>query len=616
MRNNLHILFSSTLALFVILNAHTQEVTSDSSKLFDVGSFPKKFENGLNNLSVSGNYRFLANYTSMETQYPEFGTVPGRLFIGDDSQIPQLYMTIGARPSAQTSFSTDLFLWTPLSGSTADYAKGLNLGVNLNGSHSTKFGNFSVRMGGIHWYTLTPMTFATNTGYNRFSLFERNPWDPNSKDVLDRYSKFYNDGALSQDERWGQQAFQGFIFEGMKLPKDFSFSYMYGKSQFNGGALPKPNNMMAGKIRKDFNIGFFSFNGISSKTYDDSLTRETIGYELYTYEFAIKLKKIHFLAENGIGRYTSPDNKGKWGQALDLKFQFQKELTFFPIELRFYHISPRVINNNGVFWNTSIAEFQVNSANVSPPGSQIPIIPFASSLVPIGQMTNNRQGIILNTDLNIKKQKLTIGYSAAQEINGLSDKITFGHQANNLALSRMWRWAFPSGVGPYQNLSKIYRGVYETVQITDSISAKGFNAIELSFKGKMKIFNRELLYFYLGGFHSVQRDFSALPKYSKAAYLQSYNHQFEFYYKLFPKIVLANYLGYDRIIANQNTVLDLDTGLAKDQTGLSYAIGLDVQLSKNTGLYVRHRWMTYEDANFSLDKYKGQETTVELKIYF
>ncbi len=325
MRNNLHILFSSTLALFVILNAHTQEVTSDSSELFDAGSFPKKFENGLNNLSVSGNYRFLANYTSMETQYPEFGTVPGRLFIGDDSQIPQLYMTIGARPSAQTSFSTDLFLWTPLSGSTADYAKGLNLGVNLNGSHSTKFGNFSVRMGGIHWYTLTPMTFATNTGYNRFSLFERNPWDPNSKDVLDRYSKFYNDGALSQDERWGQQAFQGFIFEGMKLPKDFSFSYMYGKSQFNGGALPKPNNMMAGKIRKDFNIGFFSFNGISSKTYDDSLTRETIGYELYTYEFAIKLKKIHFLAENGIGRYTSPDNKGKWGQALDLKFQFQKE---------------------------------------------------------------------------------------------------------------------------------------------------------------------------------------------------------------------------------------------------------------------------------------------------
>ena len=182
----------------------------------------------------------------------------------------------------------------------------------------------------------------------------------------------------------------------------------------------------------------------------------------------------------------------------------------------------------------------------------------------------------------------------------------------------MWRWAFPSNVGPYGNLNKTYRSVYETLQLdsTETISAKGFNAIELSYKGKTKIFNRELLYFYLGGYHSVQRDFSALPKYSKAAYLQSYSHQLEFYYQLFPKVVVSNYLGYDRIIANENTVVDVVSGKAKDQTGLSYAIGLDIQLSKNTGLYLRHRWMTYEDINFSLDKYKGQETTVELKIYF
>jgi len=39
-------------------------------------------------------------------------------------------------------------------------------------------------------------------------------------------------------------------------------------------------------------------------------------------------------------------------------------------------------------------------------------------------------------------------------------------------------------------------------------------------------------------------------------------------------------------------------------------------LAKNTGLYIRHRWMNYEDRNFSLDKYKGTETTVELKIFF
>ncbi len=615
-RNSRYIFLIIGCLILGSANLFAQSEDSTSLDLFDSGSFPKKMKNGLGNLSVSGYYRFIGNYTVMDSQYPEFGTVKNRLFLGDDSNIPQLYMTIGARPSATTSFSTDIFLWTPLSGSTLDYAKGLNLGVNLNGTHSTKYGSFSVKTGGIHWYTLSPMTFATNTGYNRFSLFERNPWDPNTKDVFARYSKFYSEGALSQDERWGQQAFQGFIFDGVKLPQDFSFAFMYGKSQFNGGALPVPNRMTAGKIRKDFKKSFVSINALSNKTYDDSLAREVIGYELITSEFNVVLNRITLSGEVGGGTYHSPNLTGEWGEAIDLKLQFSKEITHFPIQLRYFQISPNVINNNGIFWNSSISEFSVNSATSAPPGSQTPLIPFASSLVNIGQLTNNRRGIILNTDLVVKKQKLTIGYSAASEIIGLSDKITYGHPANNLALSRFWRWAFPSGVGPYQNLNKIYRGVYETLQITDSISAKGFNSVELSYKGEFKLFNRELLVFYLGGYHSVQREFSALPKYSTKAYLQSYNHQVEFYYHLTPKLVITNYFGYDRMIANQNTVLDVVSLAPKNQTGASYAIGIDLLLSKNVGLYVRHRWMDYKDANFSLDRYAGQETTVELKLYF
>ncbi len=165
-------------------------------------------------------------------------------------------------------------------------------------------------------------------------------------------------------------------------------------------------------------------------------------------------------------------------------------------------------------------------------------------------------------------------------------------------------------------MNKVYRGVYETVNITDSVSAKGFNSIELSYKGKYKFLNKDLMLFYLGGYHSVQRSGSALPKYSKEAYIQSYNHQIEFYYHLFPNIVVSNYFGLDRIIANENTVLDVVSLAPKNQTGSSYAIGLDISLSKNVGLYLRQRWFTYADANFSLDKYSGRETTVELKLYF
>ncbi len=596
----------------------TNAQLEDTTRLERSGMFPKLMEQGLNKLSVSGYYRFMGTYTSMKEQYAEFGTIRNRLFLGDDSNIPQLSLNLSARSSKNTSFSTDLFLWTPLTGSDADYAKGLNLGVNLNGKHSTKFGTFSVRMGGIHWYTLSPFTFATNTGYNRISLFERNPWDPNTKNEMDRYSRYYKEGLLNQDTRWGQQAFQGFILEGMRLPKQFSFAFMHGKSQFNGGSLPTPNTLTAGKIKKDFNKGFVSANAITSVRYSDSLAMETIGFNLVTSEFEWRFKDVKVKGEIGAGTYFSPSYTSEWGEALDIKVELSKNLTYFPIEFRYFQISPNVINNNGVFWNTSISEYNdaITSGTVTE-GSQAPIIPFASSLVSIGQMTNNRRGAIINLDMPFEKHKITLGYSAAKEIVGLSDRITYGHTANNLALSRMWRWAFPSDVGPYGNLNKVYRGVYETVIITDSTtSAKGFNSVEISYKSNYKIFNRDLYIFYLGGFYSVQDDLSALPQFSKKAYLQSYSNQVEFYYNIFDKVVLSNYFGIDRIIANERTQVDVQSNLAKNQIGYSYAIGLDIQLSKNTGLYVRQRWMNYKDLNFSLDRYSGTETSVELKIYF
>lgn len=614
-------IFIVILSLFQIENSFSQ-ISSDSSlfQLFNAGVVPKKIAKSIDNISVSGFYRFLGAYSNMEMQYaPENAAdfnPKQRIFLGDDSQIPQLSLNIGVRPSKNTSFSTDLYLWTPLTGSTTDYAKGLNLGVNLNGSHSTKYGTFSIKTGGIHWYTLSPFTFAANTGYNRFSIFERNPWDPTTSNVLDRYKRFYTNGALTQDVRWGQQAFQGFIFDGLRLPKEFSFAFMYGKSQFNGGTLPTPNTLTAGKIRKDFKESFVSANLISSSTFTDSLAQFALGFNLVSSEFLFKMKNVSVLGEVGLGNYFSPNVNGEIGEAIDLKIQLGEKVMGFPFEVRYFQISPKVINNNGVFWNSSIQEYNENLGTVETEGSQINLIPFASSLVSIGQLTNNRRGIILNADFSFKKQKLTVGYSASSELIGLSDKITYGHPANNLALSRFWRWGFPSNVGPYDNLNKVYRGVYETVQITDSISAKGFNSIEVNYKADLKILGREILFFYLGGFHSVQRYFSPFPEFNSYAYIKSYNHQLEFYYLLFPKVVLSNYFGYDRIIANSSTKLSEETSKPKNQKGKSYAIGLDFQLAKNTGLYVRQRWMNYEDQNFLLDKYKGTETTVELKIFF
>ena len=39
------------------------------------GSEPKKYVKGLSNISVSGYYRFIGCYSSMEKQYPEMGSI-------------------------------------------------------------------------------------------------------------------------------------------------------------------------------------------------------------------------------------------------------------------------------------------------------------------------------------------------------------------------------------------------------------------------------------------------------------------------------------------------------------------------------------------------------------
>jgi hypothetical protein len=570
----------------------------------------------LKTLTVSGYYRFLGCYTSMNYQYPEMGEVKNKLFLGDDSNIPQLLMNIGGMAGKNTSFSTDLYLWTPLSGSTTDYAKGLNLGVNLTGSHATDFGLFSVKTGGIHWHALSPLTFAANTGYNRYSLFERNPWDPNTKNIVDRYDSYFQNGAMNQDVRWGQQAFQGFIFDGNKLPGDFSFSLMYGKSQFNGGALPMPNLMNAGRVKKDFNTGFLSVNAISSKTFTDSLTKFSVGYNLFTTEFKLEIPQMVIKGEIGAGNYYSPALSGKYGEAIDVRIQLKKERLKVPFELRFIQISPDVINNNGVFWNSSIQEYNANFSANTAQGSQATLIPFASSVVNIGQLTNNRKGVIFNTDLLSNRHKLTIGYSIMQEIKALSEVITYAHNSNNLALSRFWRWNFPSSVGPYGNLNKIYRGVYETLHTADGPTKKTFNSIELNYKLNSKLGKHTFYLFYLGGLYTCKNDFGFIEWNTKSNYLTSFTNQIESYLQLNAITLFSAYLGYDRIYAGKNTQLDTQTLNPKNQTGLSYAVGIDIQLAKQTGLYIRQRWFEYEDKNFHLDKYKGSETTVEIKIFF
>ena len=90
----------------------------------------------------------------------------------------------------------------------------------------------------------------------------------------------------------------------------------------------------------------------------------------------------------------------------------------------------------------------------------------------------------------------------------------------------------------------------------------------------------------------------------------------ETYFELTPTVMLNGYIGYERTIANYLTNIDEVSRRPRNQYGKGYGLGVDVELGRNTRLYIRHRWFSFEDKSFSLDHFNGRELVVELKAFF
>jgi len=304
------------------------------------------------------------------------------------------------------------------------------------------------------------------------------------------------------------------------------------------------------------------------------------------------------------------------------KLQLNKSVLGFPLEFHYFRIAPEVINNNAVFWNTSIVEVTNNDLPAGSVGSTAALIPFASSMVPIGLMTNNRTGFNLNADVEVGKLKMALGYGLASEMKGLSNKITYSHSVNQLTRSRFWRWNFTPAVGPYQRYDVVYRDAYETVNLTDTrpgdiIPAKHFSTIEAQAKYNGTALRKDFYLIFLGRYSTVQPEFSAIiPLNEEKAYIRHYSSELEAYVKLSQSLIWANYLGYERILGNYNTEVDLQSRRPRNQEGLGIGSGIDLSLGKNAVFVLRHRFFQFEDKSFELDQFSGQETMAEIKVIF
>jgi len=616
-----------------------------------VGLFPKNAPDGLYNFNVSGEYRFFGTFTNMSTPYllneaAQEIQRPRSLFIGDDSQLPNVTMNFSGRPAKNAFWNFDLYAFQFMEGnvntsyggqipsnlrpsifnpiiatSKPGQSMGLLLGISTNAAVSTDQGNFGITLGGTQWLSISDLTLAGFRGYNRFMLFERNPWDPVTSTIDDRYEAFYSQGNINQDTRWGERAFQGMTFRANNLPGDFELLAIAGKTELNGGFDPLPNTSYGGKLSRNFGKLRANVNTLNNRVFLDSLGKGVAGFNLVTAQAVYQEGVWGFDAEFGAGKYFSPIHSLDWAEAINVKLRFPFITNKIPAELQLFRVHPNVVNNNAIYWNTAVVEASANDIPAGSIGSSAVLQPFASPLVPIGLMTNNRQGVNINLEYEVKDLKLSFANGISSEIEAINNLITFNHPVNQLTRSRFWRWSFPTGVGPYARQADIFRDGYETLILTDDslgipAHTKRFNTIEVQAKYKAQLFHRFLYINYLSRFQSVQSFISPIVVFNEGAYLRHYSNELELYYQVWRKVIFSTYFGYERILGNYDTELAIETGKPRDQEGRGLGFGLDFDLGRNAGLYLRHRFFQFEDESFTKDQFAGQETIMEIKVAF
>lgn len=615
--------------------AQSQSFQYDSLR---VGSRPIRSIPGtnipLNKLTVGGYYRFFGINRDLQN---DFVVLPGNPYANAPAYVlgtgdvyrdpPMMLLNLSVQPNSKTFIGMDYALYHNFSGQPGNSPINLNLGINLTGSIQTEHGKFTAHLGGINWIDVSGMVFSSFIGYQRFSIFERWPWEGNAL-AASRASNYVENGTISRDMRFGMQPFKGLMVDGLDLPGQTQIRLLYGTTPSAAAvAGNQPSITQGGRIRKKLGNMEFGLNGMDYSLYLDSLAKEKSGIQLYTFSYDYTMDWLELALEAGRGRLYSPYQNEGWGDAARLRLKTGKKFKRLPIEAEVFYLSPQFVNYYGNFLspNTVILSSAQVEQGASASGASGGISSFAGSITDVGQVSNNRKGISLNAWFNpFKNTFINVGNMAAQEIKSLSNELSFGHKINALPFSRFA--PFTSNMGVYKNWTSYFRGYSQGVKITDTSARNplGFTMLQFQFKQKFSFRGKPIYLLYLASLGSATDGFSPFPTFSDKAFLRTHYHEADIIIGLNKNLSLCATYGLERIQGNQR----LNRGDNKDgvlgslandpvnQTSNLIGLGLDLAVSKNTNLYIRHRRMKQQDKSFVQDHIEGTETTVELKLFF
>ena len=662
--NKPHIIIVLTILLVALVPASASSQTDTLSTYFK--STPLSIKDPVSGLRMNGYFRFLGYVRHFQEMYdlsiPAYysGIYPQSTLIsvGTGYREPMMMMSVAAKASKNVSLGTDLMLNSPFNGSFDNSSVAMYLGSNIYSTINSRYGKFGVHAGGIKWYRQSKLTVWAEEGYLRYSLFERAPYDPLSKAVEERYSKYYDKGFITQDVRFGNVAFQGITLTGdqIKGPSSsvFSFQSIIGKTQHNIGEIisyGKDDYSIGLRINNQLSNGSnFGINYFTSLAATDSVSNNYRQYDIQSLEYNFKVTKLRISGEIGLGSYQSHLIEKKYGEAIIMNVDIPQDYTIVPLKLQFMRIAPEVVNVNSSFQNTSVVDL-INTTVVEDGAEETILTSFGGPINNLGYLANNRHGFSLNTEFKIGDLFISGGLGFYSEIKRINANFSYSHNTTGLMLSRISY--FTSGYGPYKQFNSYYRGVFENVTVSDSIRVndstyvstgyidsngeplfdKFYCSSDLQLKYKTGLFGRKLYLFSLTNYNTAQDFFSVLPVANSTAFIRHFNQQFDLCYQLNTRTSFVFKYGIERVVGNEFTDVDdtdpyptdntwgvvedyVPTYKPRDQYGKLLGFGFDIKLSEGAYLFLRHSAFHYYDKHFTATNIKGSESTIELKINF
>lgn len=617
-------------------------VLADYVGRFGTKAVSKDYKEGVpfSDIKIQGLFRFVSIYRSMQESYLDMQTSDRNLSFLDypltDIGLaggvgsPLLALALTSKVGRNASFRISYSIGHSYTGQANQFSKSISSygGLLFDGNIKTNLVTAQLKFGGVMTMRSSRLVFDAPRYRNNF--FDRL--------VSNKYSVGKFESLYTKDED-GKSFLWPYVRGGvvkLMFPdlNKLQFTGMYGRSGNTVGGLNTVDGFPAVNYltRLEMPYRLLGKKGRVGVSYfaKDADTDAVQGIKndvhVLNTDFTIKLtKNIQLATDIAASRIINEAVGDKWGPAFVSQINLSKELVKIPLSLEYYNVSYDFVNLDGEILNSN-----VNVAGGSPTRETDQTL-FVNVAQEVGLIANNRQGLNLETNFELGDFKIDIAYGLSQEKENIHDSLTFQHRVNAFSRSRFWQWR--QGTGPYGRVRSIYARTFEMMTITDANNSietdykKGFNNLELLIKDRVTLFGKSVMLINFNNFVSMQDKFSLTPVFGDRAFIRTFYEDFTATMMFNKKFMVLVNFGYEKVWGNTRIDLSPDkviddfgneyaeTDRVLNQTGLAYGLGFGYDITRKASIHFRHKWMTHKDKNFLLDKFKGTESTIELKIF-